>query len=318
MNKTDRLLAIVLKLQRDGKLRAEDLATYFETSKRTIYRDLQALSEAGVPLVAVPGQGYSLVEGYFLPPLSFSSDEAIILLLGGEYIAQNFDARYQAGARSASLKIENVLPPQVRTEVEGLRSSIRFISAPSLPDDSAVLKELRRAVVESKTISFHYYGRNKTDGATERRADPYGLIYYNGTWYLVAHDQERQDLRNFRLDRIENLSVTAQTFERPAGFKLDQSRPDDDRPVTVRVRFDKKVARWVRESRYFYITELQDESDGGLTATLQVRQESEVLGWLLGWGRQAQVLEPTSLQRLLIEELEGILSRYQKAATLLT
>src|SRR5690349_23695534 len=84
MNRTDRLLAIVLELQSAGRRRAEDLAATFETSKRTIYRDIQALSEAGVPLVAIPGQGYSLMEGYFLPPLTFSAGEAAMLLLGSE------------------------------------------------------------------------------------------------------------------------------------------------------------------------------------------------------------------------------------------
>src|SRR5512135_433995 len=94
MNRTDRLLAIVLELQAKGNRRAQDLATTFETSVRTIYRDVQALSEAGVPVVSVPGQGYSLVEGYFLPPLRFSTDEATMLLLGSDFVAQNLDAEY--------------------------------------------------------------------------------------------------------------------------------------------------------------------------------------------------------------------------------
>src|SRR5438034_11136074 len=101
MNRTDRLLAIVLELQGRGRLRAEDLAATFETSKRTIYRDIQALSESGVPLLAVPGQGYELMEGYFLPPLSFTTAEASMLLLGSDFVAQNFDAEYRAVAESA-------------------------------------------------------------------------------------------------------------------------------------------------------------------------------------------------------------------------
>src|SRR5262252_5341 len=149
MNRTDRLLAIVLELQRKGARRAEDLAATFETSKRTIYRDIrharltqrldvavdrafadlaatfetskrtiyrdiQALSESGVPVVAQPGVGYSLVEGYFLPPVSFSADEATMLLLGGDFVAQNFDAQYRAAAVSAGRKIEAVLSEKLR------------------------------------------------------------------------------------------------------------------------------------------------------------------------------------------------------------
>ncbi len=105
MNRTDRLLAIVLELQGKRRQRAEDLARTFETSKRTIYRDIQALCEAGVPLISTPGQGYALMEGYFLPPLSFTPEEATMLLLGSDFMAQNFDAQYRAAAQSASRKI---------------------------------------------------------------------------------------------------------------------------------------------------------------------------------------------------------------------
>ena len=85
MNKTDRLLVIVLELQRKEVVRAENLATLFETSVRTIYRDIQALSEAGVPIIGAPGRGYSLMEGYFLPPIGFTVPEAVSLLIGTDF-----------------------------------------------------------------------------------------------------------------------------------------------------------------------------------------------------------------------------------------
>src|ERR1044072_6051147 len=94
VNKTDRLLAIVLELQARRAVRAEDLAALFETSVRTIYRDIQALSEAGVPIIGTTGQGYSLVEGYFLPPIRFTIEEAVTLLIGTEFIEQQFDEEY--------------------------------------------------------------------------------------------------------------------------------------------------------------------------------------------------------------------------------
>ena len=126
MNRTDRLLAIVLELQAKGWQRAEDLAARFEISKRTVYRDMQALSESGVPVISMPGQGYSLVEGYFLPPLTFSADEALILLLGGDFMARNFDAEYRRAAQTAVSKIEAVLTDELREEVRYLQRSLRF------------------------------------------------------------------------------------------------------------------------------------------------------------------------------------------------
>src|SRR5260370_15756580 len=111
MNRTDRILAIILELQGKGRQRAEDLAETFETSKRTIYRDILALGEAGVPVLSIPGRGYSLMKGYFLPPLSFTTDEATMLLLGSDLMAQSFDAHYPAAAIPA-IRTINVLLPQ--------------------------------------------------------------------------------------------------------------------------------------------------------------------------------------------------------------
>jgi predicted DNA-binding transcriptional regulator YafY len=117
MNRTDRLLAIVMELQRHKQRRAEDLAATFEVNVRTIYRDIQALTEAGVPIAAMTGFGYTLVEGYFLPPVNFTTDEALMLILGSDMMQQNFDAQYQVAAQTASRKIEAVLPPSPRDEI---------------------------------------------------------------------------------------------------------------------------------------------------------------------------------------------------------
>src|SRR5947209_742457 len=152
MNRTDRLLAIVLELQGKRWRRAEDLAATFETSKRTIYRDMLALGEAGVPIVSIPGRGYSLVEGYFLPPLSFSADEATMLLLGVDVMAQSFDTQYRAAAQSASRKIMGVLPDAQREAVAALRERIQFVSgATSARAEAArhleTLQRLRGAIL---------------------------------------------------------------------------------------------------------------------------------------------------------------------------
>src|SRR5205823_14791899 len=162
MNRTDRLLAIVLELQGKGQQRAEDLAETFETSKRTIYRDMLALGEAGVPIVSIPGRGYSLMQGYFLPPLSFTTDEATMLLLGSDLMAQNFDAQYRAAAQSASRKIEGVLPEKLRAEVHYLQDSIRFVSSSTVADATEVemVRQLRRAIIDSATVRFSYHTRH--------------------------------------------------------------------------------------------------------------------------------------------------------------
>jgi len=314
MNRTDRLLAIVLELQGKGRRRAEDLAATFETSKRTIYRDIQALGQAGVPLISTPGHGYSLMKGYFLPPLSFSTDEATMLLLGSDFMAQNFDAQYRAAAHSAGRKIAGVLPEKLRDEVQYLQDNIQFIAAggPDRHAEPAMLQQLRRAIIEHTTVRFHYYARHTQDGREAqslREADPYGLVHFLAAWHLIAYCHMRKAIRNFRLDRMEGLELLARTFNRPTNFQMREHQ-GGPRNITVRALFDKDVARWVRESRSFY-TVAEEETPAGLMVTLKIRQESEILQWLLSWGRHVRVLEPESLRKRLAEEAQGMLRIHQ-------
>jgi predicted DNA-binding transcriptional regulator YafY len=317
MNKTDRLLAIVLELQRRGRQRAEDLAETFETSKRTIYRDILALCEAGVPIISVPGQGYSLMEGYFLPPLSFTTEEATMLLLGSGFMARNFDAQYRAAAESASRKIESVLPENLRNDVHYLQSNIRFVGNMAALDsrEQEKLQQLRRALLDRNTIRFRYHTRHSDDepGSSHmREADPYGLGFLFGGWYLTAYCHMRQDMRNFRLDRMEELELLSCTFTRPPNFQAFRGQEDHSRNITVRVLFNREVARWVREGRSYFVT-AEEETKDGLLVTLMVRRQSEIVQWLLSWGSHVRVLEPASLREQLAREAQAMLCNYQVA-----
>jgi predicted DNA-binding transcriptional regulator YafY len=315
MNRTDRLLAIILELQAKGWQRAEDLAATFEVSKRTIYRDVQALSESGVPVIASPGQGYTLVEGYFLPPLSFSTDEALVLLLGADYVAQNFDDQYRLAARSAASKIEAILSEDLRTRVHSLQQSLRFVAMYPLdaPAQTEILHLLRRAILQCRRIRLEYHARYAGEQAggekNVREADPYGLVHVDRTWYLAAYDHLRQDIRHFRLDRIDHIRLLDKTFTRPADFSMEQ-RSLAERPITVRVVFDREVARWVREDRSFYTVAEAEDADG-LCLTFQVRQERELRGWLLSWGAHVRVIEPDSLRQSIAAIAQNMVDRHK-------
>ncbi|MCQ3973760.1 MAG: YafY family transcriptional regulator [Anaerolineae bacterium] len=316
MNRTDRLLAIILELQDRKHLRAEDLAAIFEVSKRTIYRDIQALCEAGVPVVAMTGQGYSLPDGYFLPPVSFSPDEALLLILGSEVMSQNFDAQYQAAARSARRKIEAVLPDALRQQVETLQHRINFVAASSAdsPASHDYLPQLRRAILERRTVRLHYHQRfpeADESPASIREVDPQRLVHRANAWYLSAYCHLRREIRHFRLDRIERLDLLPQTFAASTSPAADQPSSTTPRDLVIHVLFDKAAARWLPEARSFYIVE-EMETEVGYLVTLTVRQEQEILPWLLSWGSQVRVLEPESLRRKLAEEAAKMAQNYQE------
>lgn len=313
MNRTDRLLALILELQRGGTQSAAQLAATFETSKRTIYRDVLALAEAGVPILSTPGRGYALDEGYFLPPLRFTADEATLLLLGSDFMADNFDAQYRAAAQSAGKKIEAVLPTTLQNEVAYLRANIHFVTLEALsnPTQLEKLRKLRAAILARQVVRFHYHAR-QAHQSTVRQVDPYSLALMAGAWYVMGHDHARHAQRTFRLDRIESLLALPKTFARPVHVQYE--RHDDDRTVVVRLLFNPEAARWAQESRPYYWAS-ESEQPAGLLMTLHVRHLDDIVGWVLSWGGQAQVLEPEALQMRLADEARKMHALYTRQSS---
>ena len=312
MNRTDRLLAIVLQLQAKGRRRAEDLALVFETSVRTIYRDMQALCEAGVPIVALPGQGYALADEYFLPPLQFSVQEAGTLLLGADFVSKHFDRECRASVQKAAEKIGAVLPQHMRERVEELRLRLRFAAYTSdNPAREEKLRTLRESVLEQRRVRFLYHARRSAEplpAGQKRECAPYALVNMSGRWYVTGYCYARQALRSFRLDRMEEVEPLAITFVRPAGFKLEDAY-DEFRGIRATALFDHDMARWVQEASANFAVSCEKREDGVLMV-FEARSVDEIVGWFLEWGRHVRVLEPESLRERIAHEARALLEHH--------
>lgn len=237
-----------------------------------------------------------------------------MLLLGSDFMAQSFDAQYRLAAQSANRKIEGVLPEKLRDDVHYLQNSIRFIATGTIKDEreAEMIRKLRRAIIDSTTVRFCYHTRYAQSGKSEqltREADPYGLVHIHTNWLLVAYCHLRKGMRNFRLDRVDTLELLPTTFVRPPDFKMERSKDEDRNTLLIRALFDYEVARWVLESRSYYMTSAEETAEG-LLVTLKVRQENEILQWLLSWGRHVRVLEPASVREQLLEEARGMIGYY--------
>ncbi|GAB4511956.1 MAG: YafY family protein [Anaerolineae bacterium] len=305
MNRTDRLVAIILRLQAMGWQRAEDLSAHFEVSKRTIYRDMEALLESGVPVISEPGRGFCLTAEYFLPPLHLTAEEAVLLLLGAAWIQQTFDADYQRVAQNAVDKITTALPKGTQQHAAQLKANFAMVATQAQETDD--LRTVRRAVIENRRLRLIYRSRpNQHDSPVPkaREIDPYLLVYVNNSWIVRGYCHLRQEVRHFRVERMEDIQLTAQRFIRQPDT-MSHVVPHD-LPVEVRVQFTPQVMRWVLEEPPFYQV-AAEENANGLLVTLRVREEQDVLPWLLTWGAQAQVLAPESLRQRILDEARTIL-----------
>jgi predicted DNA-binding transcriptional regulator YafY len=279
VNRIDRLFAILLTLQHKRRVRAQDLARQFEISKRTIYRDLSALNQMGIPIAAMPGEGFELVEGFYMPPLMFKEEEAVALSLGLRLLTQQAAGSLTDSADSALAKIKVALPEQVRARAEALTKIIGFIT----PDqkfnlDDPQLLVIQKAIQEKHVIHIRYHSYQK-DEVTERNVEPHQLFYSDGIWYLEGYCRLRKDIRAFRLSRIEQLTALAEMFSRRRAGKRENQKK-----LKIKIRFAKNITRWVRE-RQHYGFQSEETLPDGVVMTYEVHDVSEITAWILGWAK---------------------------------
>ena len=307
MNRTDRLLAILLEFQARRQLRAEDLAARFEVSVRTIYRDVGALTEGGVPIAALPGIGYQLLDGYFLPPLLFTADEAAALALGGGFVRDRVDTALRHTTNDALRKLEAVLPLHQRETVARRGRELIFPDRGATSDDAA-LAELRGAIQEHQVVRLLYH-RPRSDGPETRDVEPVSLAYVDQAWHLTAYCRLRQAPRIFRLTRIDRFERLPERYEPGVRHAFRGQDTRSERPVNIRVRVDPPAERWLRERQPFAFTG-EEQDAAGTIFSYAVRDEEELLGWLLSWGPAIEVLSPPGLRARLAQAARDLLSRY--------
>lgn len=184
MRPSERWPALLMQLDATTWQRAVDLAQSLGVSERTVYRDVQELVEAGVPLQGVPGKGYRLPDSYLLDPITLTADEAVMLILGSAYAAQNFGGRYRAAARAGQMKLRNHLPPDAQERAFSLQGSVQMVppSAFGNPAEESLLRHVRRALLEERTVRL----RRRASSPQIERFRPYGLVRQNAHWRVVG------------------------------------------------------------------------------------------------------------------------------------
>jgi predicted DNA-binding transcriptional regulator YafY len=315
MTPSERWPALLLQLDPDTWKRATDLAQALGVSKRTVYRDVEALMEAGVPLQGVPGKGYRVPEDYLLAPVTLTTDEAIMLILGSAYAAQNFDGRYRAAARSAQRKLDSALPAEARERAFALQGSVHLVppSAFGTPTEDGKLQRVRQALVEERVLKATL--RDASAPPTLLR--PYGLVQKGPAWYVVGHSPDAGRVVHLRLDEVDRLDLTDDTFERPDSYRTSPDGPETAPSQTVRILFAADVTPAVQVAPSLHVADRSYRSDGRLLLTLKVDHELEVLPWLLSWGRHVRVLEPHALRQRLATEARAVAQQYRDVPTLL-
>jgi predicted DNA-binding transcriptional regulator YafY len=314
MNRTDRLVAMVMHLQGRRLVRAEDMAAHFEVSVRTIYRDIAALGEAGVPIAGEAGVGYSLVRSYHLPPVMLTADEAAALFVGAEMVRQFTDASLSEPMNAALDKLRAVLPRDRQEHVERLARQTVIVGRPRHGDADPTaqpwLLAVQRGVAQRRVLRLDYRGRELVE--TKRDVEPLGVVCYGGAWYLVAWCRLRRDVRHFRVDRIRTLAMLDEHFPMRGDFSLTKHLEACDARsamLPVRVWFADVAHERARRESYATLVE-ECRRDGGAEFSLTTWSLEWMAQWVLSFGGNAEALEPVRLRELVCAGLEKTVQRY--------
>lgn len=326
--RASRLVQLLLLLQTNGKMTASRLAEELEVSVRTIYRDIEALSGAGVPIYAEagPGGGVRLVDGYRTRLTGLTAEEAEALALSGLPGAAS-ELGLGTVLAAAQLKVDAALPPELRSRAVRMRERFHLDAPGWFAREEAVphLAALSRAVWEERRVEVRY---DKRDGEVRRLLDPLGLVLKAGVWYLVALSGRTRSVRTFRVSRVVGITVLDEPAQRPDDFDLAAQWAASSSAffemwptVEVRVRVQASHAWHLRDvlepgaAKQALDGASEPDGDGWREATLRMESVGMALHELLRFGPHLEVLDPPELREAMADAARGMVERYAGAAS---
>lgn len=288
-----RLFKIVYHLLDQGQTTAPELAEKFEVSVRTIYRDIDALSGAGIPVYAETGRngGIHLMRGFVLDKALFSEEEKQEILTAMQSIntVRNINSSQTLQKLSAMFHLDS----EDWLEVDFSRWSSKEF-------DNEKFELLKSAVIHRKQVKIRYV--RSYEAASERVVQPYKLIYKSKAWYLRAFCTERWDWRIFKLNRILDLEILSESFPQRDFPKVPEASQEEYNQITL--RFPREMAYRVYDE--FVPTQVQVQANGDLVASAKMPEDPWLIGFLLSFGTQVEVLSPTYLKEALAKEAKSI------------
>lgn len=314
--RADRLISIILLLQNNGRLTSRELSERLEVSERTIHRDMEALSAAGIPVFAERGAqgGWALAEGYRTNLTGLKAEEMQSLLLAHSSSLLR-DLGLDNVFHDAFQKLVAAFPARLREDAATVRERIHIDgagwhqAAESLP----ALPIVQDAVWQQKKLHMQY---SRDEDVTERIVEPLGLVAKGVIWYLVAAAEG--DIRTYRISRIANPRILEESFQRPDSFDLalywEQSTKQFKEQLPrypARLRFHEKALPRMRQQRYLKLVRTEPAENGWIEADVEFNTLSSACEILLGYGPLAEALAPPELRESVIGQAKSIVTMYE-------
>jgi predicted DNA-binding transcriptional regulator YafY len=299
MNRIDRISAILIQLQSRRVVKAADIAARFNISLRTVYRDVKTLEEAGIPLIGEAGVGYSIMDGYRLPPVMFTREEATAFLTAGKFVEKLTDTSTTAHYQSAMYKVRAILKTTEKDLLENMEGNIEVFKGHrqlNMPDNDHI-QTILNCIAQKKIISIAYFAQHSQEN-TKRDIEPVGIFYLENYWHLIAFCRLRDDYRDFRIDRIKQLIVADKTFtyQHPTLKAYIAQTAKEKHLETVVIKIEKEIHGYLNQQKYYSGFVSEKETDGLIEMTFLTTSLEGFARWYMMFGDRAEIMEPESLK----------------------
>lgn len=219
MNRIDRLIAVLTTLQSKKFVTADFISDKYDISIRTVYRDLKALGEIGVPISFEENKGYSILQGFFLPPISLTNEEANSIILISSLSERFTDKTTKKHIENALNKIKAVLRSSDKDKADQLQSQIRIYNPPTEATQTDFLTEIQNAIINKLVLKIEYTNNNSE--TSQREIEPIGLTFYSNQWHLVAWCWKRNEYRDFKVNSIYKLYSNGEAFRKKKHYDIN-------------------------------------------------------------------------------------------------
>lgn len=301
MNRIDRISAILIQLQSRRVVKAADIAERFNISLRTVYRDVRTLEEAGIPLIGEAGVGYSIMDGYRLPPVMFTREEATAFLTAEKFVEKLTDSTTMKHHQSAMYKVRAILKTAEKDALEDLDGSIEVLKSHSqkrATGNTDHIQTILDSIVQKKLLSIDYFAGHSQE-FTKRDVEPVGIFYLDSFWHLIAYCRLRNDYRDFRIDRISRLIITDTIYNnsRHPTLKAYIAQTAKEKQLeTVMIKVDKEIAHYLEHQKY-YSGFISEKAIGNkIEMTFLTTSIEGFARWFMMFGDHAEIISPDHLK----------------------
>ncbi len=299
MNRIDRVSAILIQLQSRRVVKASDIAERFNISLRTVYRDVKTLEEAGIPIIGEAGVGYSIMDGYRLPPVMFTREEATAFLTAEKFVEKLTDASTMEHHKSAMYKIRSILKTAEKNLLEDIDGKIEvFKNQGQLNvNNKDHIQTLLNSIAQKKVITIDYFA-NHSQQHTKRDIEPIGIFFKDSYWHLIGFCRLRNDYRDFRVDRINCVLITEKIFNNKhptLKAYIAQTAKTQEMDLVV-MQVDKSIYGHLENQKY-YSGFVSEKTIGQMVEMTFLTTSLEGFArWFMMFGDKAEIISPDSLK----------------------